>query len=141
MKRVIFLILILALAACATSPEPTEPGINTDSIAGYWSGEVAGKLDNGDELPPRDIKIIIIAGCKVGKVCGKFTEDEHCPGDIILLNVDGNRYKFIYETTSGAQHICGSGDFRTIDLKLLSDGTINFMYHNGATLTGILQRK
>ena len=51
MKGVIFLILILAFAACTITPEPTEPAINTDAIAGYWSGSVTGKLDSGQELP------------------------------------------------------------------------------------------
>lgn len=141
MKHVIFLILILALAACTTSPEPTEQGINTDSIAGYWSGEVTGKLDNGAELPPRDIKIIIIADCNIGEVCGKFAEDDQCPGDIILLDVNENQFDFISETKSGTRRICGEGDISMIDLELRPEGTIYFVYHNGATLTGILLRK
>lgn len=141
MKGVIFLILILAFAACTITPEPTGPAINTDAIAGYWSGSVTGKLGSGQELPPRDIQIIIIAGCTVGKVCGKSSEDDQCPGEIILLKVDGNQYNFISETVSGTRHICGKGGNKMIDLELQSDGTIYSVYHNGATLTGILQRK
>ena len=136
MKRFILLMVILALAACTIKPTS-----NTDSIAGYWSGKAAGELDTGGELPPRDIQIILIAGCITGKVCGKFSEDNQCPGDIILMKVDENRYSFISETASGARHICGKGDIRMFDLDLRSDGTIHFEYHNGATLTGILQRK
>lgn len=141
MKRVIFLILILALAACTIMPESTEPGINTDTIAGYWSGKVEGELDTGGELPPRDIGILIIAGCTVGKVCGKFSDDDQCPGDIILIEADGNRYNFLSETVSGTRHFCGKGNNRMIDLELRTDGAIYFVYHNGATLTGILHRR
>lgn len=114
--------------------------IDTDSIAGYWSGEVVGKPAAGKDVPPRDVQVIIIPGCTVGKVCGKFSEDNQCPGDIVLTMVAGNRYRFLSETVSGARHIYGSGDIRRFDLELRSDGTIQFMYHNGATLTGVLQR-
>ena len=141
MKGVIFLILILTITACSFTTKPTEAEISTDTIAEYWSGEVTGNLDNGDELPPRDIQIIIIAGCTFGKVYGKSSEDDQCPGEIILLKVDGNQYNFISETVSGTRHICGKGDNKMIDLELQSDGTIYSVYHNGATLTGILQRK
>jgi hypothetical protein len=141
MKRVIFLIVILALAACTITPKPAQPAINTDTIAGYWSGQVAGKLDTGQALPSRDVGILIIAGCTIGKICGKMAEDDQCPGDIILTNVNGNRYYFLSETLSGTQYFCAKGDFRTIELELRSDGTIYFVYHNDATLTGILQRK
>ena len=141
MKRVICLVVILALSACGTTPDTEESTINTDSIAGYWSGEVVQKPDTGQELDPIDIKIIIIAGCTAGKVCGKLTEGDHCPGDIVLKKIAGNVYNFLYETVSGAGHLCGSGDFRMIDLELRSNGTILFVYQNGATITGILQRK
>lgn len=141
MKRVVFLILILVLAACTILPESTEPGFNTDTIAGYWSGKVEGELDTGGKLPPIDIGILIIADCTVGMVCGKFSEGGQCPGDIILLKVDENQYSFLSETASGTRHICGKGDIRIFDLDLRPDGTIHFEYHNGATLTGVLQRK
>ena len=141
MKQVIFLIMILAFAACTLTQEPTEAAINTDTIAGYWSGKVAGKLGTGQELHQKDVGILIIAGCTIGKVCGKLAEDNQCPGDLILMKVDGNQYTFISETLSGTQHICAKGDIRMIDLELRSDGTIYFVSHNGANLTGILQRK
>ncbi len=95
LMRTLFLIVILALAACTINPEPTAPAIDTDTIAGYWSGNVAGKLDTGKELPPGDVGILLIAGCVIDKVCGKYSEDGHCPGDIILSKVDGNIYFFI----------------------------------------------
>jgi hypothetical protein len=133
--------VILALTACTNNSETGDPTINTDMIAGYWSGTVAGYLDSGDELPPRDIGILIIADCSIGDVCGKFSEGDQCPGDIILKMVDGNRYSFLSETVIGTRHICGEGNTSTIDLELLSDGTIYLVTHNGATLTGILQRK
>ncbi len=141
MTHVIFLIVILALTACTITPESTEPVINTDTIAGYWSGKVAGKPGTGQELHQKDVGILIITGCTIGKVCGKFAEDDQCPGDIILLKVEGNRYRFISDMESGTKHICAKDVIRMIDLELRSDGTIYFVYHNGATLTGILQRK
>ena len=141
MMRVIFLIVILALAACTITPKPAQPALNTDSIAGFWSGKVTGRLETGQELPSRDIGILIIAGCSSGKVCGKMAEDDQCPGPIILRNVDGNRYYFLSETVSGTRYLCAKGDFRTLELELRSDGTIYFVHKNGATLTGILQRK
>ena len=95
MTHVIFLIVILALTACTITREPTDLAINTDTIAGYWSGKVAGNLDTGQELHQKDVGILIITGCTIGNVCGKFAEDDQCPEDIILLKVDGNRYTFI----------------------------------------------
>jgi hypothetical protein len=141
MKSVINLVVILVLSACGTTPDTEAPTINTDNIAGYWSGEVVQKLDTGQELDPIDIKIVIIAGCTAGKVCGKLTEGDYCPGEIVLQKITGTTYSFLSETVSGTGHMCGSGDFRVIDLELRSDGTILFMYHNGATISGILQRK
>lgn len=141
MKAVVFLILILVLTACTITNTLTNPVINTDSIAGNWSGEVTGKLVNGDELPPRDVRIIIIADCSTGEVCGKLAEDDQCPGDIILLDVVENRYSFIAETKSGTRHICGEANITSIELELRPDGTLYFGFHNGATLTGILKRK
>ena len=138
MKSVIFLVVILALTACTLTQEPTEIAFNTDTIAGYWSGKVAGNLDTGQEIRPRDIGILIIAGCTKGKVCGKLVEDDRCPGELILMKVDGNRYRFISDMESGTKHICAKDVIRMIDLELRSDGTIYFVYHNGATLTGIL---
>jgi hypothetical protein len=140
-KRVIFLVVILALTACTITREPTDLAINTDTIAGYWSGKVAGKLGTGQELHQKDVGILIIAGCTIGKVCGKLAEDNQCPGDLILMKVDGNQYTFISETGSGTKHICAKGVIRMINLELSSDGTIYFVYHNGATLTGILSTK
>lgn len=128
--------VILLLTACTIMPAN-----NTDSIAGYWSGDATGVDHNGQELAPRDVGILIIAGCTTGKVCGKFSEDNHCPGDIVLTKVAGNRFNFIAETVSGTRDACGGGDLRMIDLELRLDGTVNFTFHNGATLTGILKRK
>ena len=139
--RSLFLILTLALAACTNTPEPIAPVIDTDTIAGYWSGKAAGKLDTGKELLPREIGILIIADCTIDKVCGKFAEDGQCPGDIVLLKIEGNRYFFIAETLSGTTHRCGTGNSIVIELELRSEGTIYFVSHNGATVTGILQRK
>ena len=139
--RTLFLIVILALAACTINPEPTAPAIDTDTIAGYWSGNVAGKLDTGKELPPGDVGILLIAGCVIDKVCGKYSEDGHCPGDIILSKIEEDRYYFIAETLSGTTHRCGMDNSIVIELELRSDGTIYFVSHNGATVTGILQRK
>jgi len=141
MKWVICLIVTLALTACASTNDSKEPEIDTDSIAGYWSGEVVGKPAAGKDVSPRDVQVIIIPGCTIGKVCGKFSEDNQCPGDIVLTMVAGNRYSFLSETASGARHICGSGDIRRFDLELRSDGTILFVYQNGATIMGILQKK
>ncbi len=42
--RSLFLILILSLAGCTNTPEPIAPVIDTDTIAGYWTGKAAGKL-------------------------------------------------------------------------------------------------
>ena len=139
--RALFLIVILALAACTINPEPTTTAIETDAIAGYWSGQVAGKFDTGIEIPSIDVGILIIAGCAIDKVCGKYSEDGHCPGDIILSKVDGNIYFFIAETLSGTSHRCGIDNNIVIELELRSDGTIYFVSQNGATVTGILQRK
>ena len=141
MKRTIFLIMTLALAACTTTPEPTEQASNTDAIAGYWSGEATGELDAGQELQLRDVGVAIKPDCTTGKVCGKFSEDGHCPGDIVLKKIDGNRFYFLSETASGARGTCGAGNIRMIDLELRPDGTIDFVYHNGEILTGILHQK
>ncbi len=141
MKRTIFLVVTLTLAACTTTPEPTELASNTNVIAGYWSGKVAGELDIGQDAPPRNVGVIIKPDCTTGKACGKFAEDGHCPGDIVLMKVDGNRFYFLSETASGDRHMCGEGNIRMIDLELRSDGTMGFVYHNGTTLTGILQKK
>ena len=127
--------VILLLAACTN-----KPATNPDSIARYWSGNVTGVSQNGQELPNRDVGIIIIAGYTTGKVCGKFSEDDHCPGDIVLRKVAGNLY-FISETVSGTRYARGGGDLRKIDLELHLDGTVDFAFHNGASITGILQRK
>lgn len=136
MKRFVLLLLSLTLAAC-TSKSAT----STDSIAGYWSGRVDGISDTGQEIPPREVGILIIKGCTTGKVCGKLSEDGHCPGDIIFTKVDGNRYNFLSETASGSRHSCGEGSLRLIDLELKPDGTILLMFHNGITLTGLLRKK
>ena len=141
MMRSLFLILTLALAACTNTPEPIAPVIDTDTIAGYWSGKAAGKLDTGKEVLPIEIGVLIIADCAIDNVCGKFAEDGQCPGDIILLKIEGNRYFFIAETLSGTTHRCGIGNSIVIELELRSEGTMYFVNHNGATLTGILQRK
>ena len=135
-KQVLLLILIFGLTACTS-----KPATNTNLIAGYWSGKVDGIGDTEQENAPREVGILIIAGCTVNKVCGKYSEDGHCPGDIVLMKVDRNRFSFLSETASGSRQACGSGDIRTIDLELLSDGTIDFLYHNGDSLSGILERK
>lgn len=140
MKHILFNLVFLTLVACAINPLRSETDTNTDLIAGYWSGEVTGVLDNGEELPSKSIGILIKAGCTVGNPCGKLSEDGYCPGDIILLKVDGNRYSFLSETVSGTQHICGVGDMRQIDLVLRSDGKILFDYKNGAIISGVLQK-
>jgi len=89
MKHAIILIVILTFAACTS-----KPATNTDPIAGYWSGKVDGIGDTEQENAPREVGILIIAGCTIGKVCGKYSEDGHCPGDIVLMKVDGNRFSF-----------------------------------------------
>lgn len=139
--RAFLLIVILALAACTSTSEPTAPAIDTDTIAGFWSGRITGKLDTEKESPAIDVGILIIAGCVIDNVCGKYSEDGHCPGDIILSKVEENRYFFIAETLSGTTHRCGMSNSIIIELELRSDGTIYFVSHNGATLTGILQMK
>jgi len=136
MKRLIFLVVSLILVACTSKPIN-----NTDSIAGYWSGKVDGINDSGQEIPPRDVGVLIIAGCTTSEVCGKFSEDGHCPGDIMLMKIEENRFTFLSETASGARQSCGEGDIRMIDLELQPDGTILFMFQNGTTLTGILHKK
>jgi len=134
MNRLSLLIVILALAACTGKPTT-----NTDSIAGYWSGNVDVIGDTGQENSPRVVGILIIKDCTTGKVCGKFALDGNCPGDIKLLEVDGNRFTFLSETASRSSDVCGGGYIRTIDLELQSDGTVDFLYHNGDSLSGILE--
>ena len=142
MKYIIILKLFLIITSCTIISDLTEPVINTDMIAGNWSGKISGLHNSDHELNPRDIQMIIIAGCTIGNVCGKLSEDNYCPGDIILLKVDGTRFEFLSETVSGVQHICGTGDLRKIELELRSDETIYFVNQNGATyLTGILYKK
>lgn len=63
--RSLSLILTLALAACINTPEPIPPVIDTDTIAGYWSGKAAGKLDTGKEVLPIEIGVLIIADCAI----------------------------------------------------------------------------
>jgi len=140
MKSAIFLILILVFAACTVTPEPVESEINTDTIAGYWSGIVEGEFDTGQELPPSNVGILIIAGCTIGNVCGKFSENHECPGDIVLMKVDGNQYSFFAKMGASAKRPCGAGSMRMIDLELRSDGTIYYVNDNGASQTGVLQK-
>jgi len=133
MKGFYLLILIILTAACTHQLENS-----TDIIAGYWSGEVAKKNGTAQENPTKDIGILIIPGCTTGKVCGKYTEDEFCPGVIILMEVDGRQYNFLTETTTGSTNACGSGDFRRLNLELRSDGRLDFNYRNGDSYYGIL---
>jgi hypothetical protein len=136
MKRTILLIGILILTACTQ-----KPAIATDAIAGYWSGTVDGKRNASQEVQTRDIGIMIIAECSTGKVCGKFDEDNTCPSDIVLTNVEENQYKFVVETVSGTRHACGVGDITIINLELLPNGTIHFVIHNGEKLSGFLHKQ
>lgn len=118
-----------------------KPTINTDPIAGYWHGKVENIKDTDGEIQPKDIGILIIAGCTTGKVCGKFSEGGQCPGDIILTKVNGNRFHFLLETVSGTRHSCGTGATRMIVLELIPNGSMKFNFHNGITLAGTLQKK
>jgi len=138
MKHVMFLIVAFALTACTVAPEPI---VTTSTIAGNWSGEVKGKLKDGQELDSRTIQLLIMSECTAGKICGKVAEDGHCPGDLILLKVDGFRFEFLSQAVSSAQHICGFGDIRMIELEIISDVTIEYVAHNGVTLSGILKKK
>jgi len=133
MKQITLLIVILLIAACNHNVENS-----TDPIAGYWSGEVAMMEGTGQKMQTIEIGILIIPGCTIGNFCGKYSEDDFCPGGIILMEVEGRRYNFLAETTTGSQNACGSGDFRTFDLELRSDGRLNFIYRNGDSYSGIL---
>ena len=97
--------------------------------------------DTKGEIPPKNVGILIRAGCTTGKVCGKYSEGGQCPGDIILTKVNENRFHFLYETASGTRNSCGTGATRMIVLELLANGTIQFNFHNGITLTGTLRKK
>lgn len=138
--RKLFLILIMTLAACTISPDPTQPVINTDSIAGYWSGNIVSEIGAEEDLPPSVVGILIISDCAIGNVCGKFSENDKCPGDIILQRVEGCRFSFTAETQSGTTYRCGMGNQIIIDLTLLPDGTLAFVNHNGETHSGILMK-
>jgi hypothetical protein len=138
--RKLFLIVVLALAACTITPEPTVPAINTDSIAGYWSGNVVREIGTGEDPPPKVVGILIISGCAIGNVCGKFSENGQCPGDIILQRIEEGRFSFTAETQSGTTHRCGMGNQIIIDLTLLPDGTLSFVNHNGDIQSGILKK-
>ncbi|MES0343615.1 MAG: hypothetical protein ABUK16_05810 [Anaerolineales bacterium] len=138
--RKLLLIVVLALAACTITPEPTVPAINTDSIAGYWSGNVISEIGTGEDPPPSVVGILIISDCAIGNVCGKFSENGLCPGDIILQRIEGERFTFTAETQSGTTHRCGMGNQIIIDLTLLPDGTLSFVNHNGDIHSGILKK-
>ncbi len=138
--RKLFLILVMALAACAISPDPTQPIINTDSIAGYWSGNIVREIGAGEDLLPSVVGILIISDCAVGNVCGKFSENGQCPGDIILQRIEEGRFSFTAETQSGTTYRCGMGNQIIIDLTLLPDGTLSFVNHNGEIHSGILKK-
>jgi len=130
----------MALAACAISSDPTQPIINSDSIAGYWSGNIVREIGAEEDLPPGVVGILIISDCAIGNVCGKFSENGKCPGDIILQRVEGGRFSFTAETQSGTTDRCGMGNQIIIDLTLLPDGTLAFVNHNGETHSGILMK-
>jgi hypothetical protein len=136
MKPIIFLITILALAACTGQPVN-----NTDPIAGYWSGNVDKTGDDGQELPPVVIGILIVAGCTPGEVCGKYSEDGHCPGDISLMKIDGNRFSFRSENAGGSRSACGTGDTLMLDLELNLDGTILLVFQNESAISCIMERQ
>jgi hypothetical protein len=130
----------MTLAACTISPDPTQPAISTDSIAGYWSGNIVSEIGVEEDLPPSVVGILIISDCAIGNVCGKFSENGKCPGDIILQRVEGGRFSFTAETQSGTTYRCGMGNQIIIDLTLLPDGTLAFVNHNGETHSGILMK-
>jgi len=138
--RKLFLILAMALAACAISSDPTQPIINSDSIAGYWSGNIVREIGAGEDLPPSVVGILIISDCAIGNVCGKFSENGQCPGDIILQRIEEGRFSFTAETQSGTTYRCGMGNQIIIDLTLLPDGTLSFVNHNGEIHSGILKK-
>ena len=135
MKR-IFLILVIIITNACTSKLKN----NTDPIAGYWTGEVVGLDAAGEELPSKDIGILIIPSCATGKICGKYSEDEYCPADIMLMEIDGNEYRFLYETAMGSKHACGKGSVISIDLELRSDGDLEFRNRTGDPYTGLLEK-
>ena len=127
--------VLLGLTACLGKPTTT-----TDSIAWYWSGEAWEVSDSEKENAPNHIGIPIIKGCTPGQVCGKFSIDNNCPTYMVLMNASGNKFVFTLETAIEPRDACGGGFTRTIDLKLLSDGMMEFRYHNGISLEGILER-
>ena len=138
--RKLFLTVVMAIAACTLTPEPTAPAIDTDSIAGYWSGNAVREFGAGEDPPPKVVGILIISDCAIGDVCGKFSENGQCPGDIILQRVEEGKFSFTAETQSGTTYRCGMGNQIIIDLTLLPDGTLSFVNHNGEIHSGILMK-
>jgi hypothetical protein len=136
---IVFALLIWVIAACSPSQGSVPPAINTDAIAGYWSGKFTKQLEGGEESPSIDVGILLISGCEIGEVCGKFAENNECPRDIIFHKVEGEKYFFLAQTQTGTTHACGIGKSRIIELKLLPDGSISFAVQSGASSLGVLR--
>jgi hypothetical protein len=107
---------------------------------GYWSGNILREIGAGEDPLTQVVGILINSDCDTGNVCGKFSKNGQCPGDIILQRIEGERFSFTAETQSSTTHRFGMGNQIIIDLTSLPDGTLFFVNHNGDLHSGILKK-
>jgi hypothetical protein len=118
-------------------PTSAPAAVNTNAIAGTWSGTIANST--GTFSTP--VKLSIQAGCQPGKVCGTFSAPQlSCNGDLFLQTINAETFLFQEQNVSGSAS-CLSGGIE--QLQLMADGTLAYGYLTSpgseATSTGILK--
>jgi hypothetical protein len=114
------------------------PNINSDAVAGKWSGTITNTSGTFSTLVNLDIQ----AGCMPGRVCGKFSAPKLlCSGDLFLKEIAGEQFVFIEQNVTGAAS-CALGGYEY--LQPLADGTLSFSFKLPLDLAisskGILRR-
>lgn len=106
--------------------EPTEPPINADAIAGFWTGKTAG-TEGGRPLRTLDTEVVITPGCSIGDLCGKFINEDGCTYDIFFKEVKDNIFIFVAEN-KGYEFFCVAGTFGTLEMAFRPGGTISLAF-------------
>ena len=109
-------------ATQTVTPLPTSM-INTDSIAGHWTGIVVGIIDRTFST---HLDLFIQNGCSIGNLCGTYSTPQlSCSGSLLFVEMRNHTYVFL-EKQIIKIHSCLSGGSEYINL--LSDGTLSWRF-------------
>jgi len=101
---------------------PMPNAINTDAIAGHWSGIISSQ----DSTFSTPLELSIQAGCGLNQVCGAFSAPQlPCSGGLFLQAIDAGAFVFLEQSIAGAD-FCVTGGVERLTLQ--TDGTLSYEY-------------